>query len=118
MIHQQQRKHRLRILFFTLLFTIVISSHVKSQGFLHADGQRIVNGKGENVLLRGMGLGGLSRPQRDAARIGIRPAWRLDGEVGVIDIDQRECAAVACVGDALARGGEALALRAEAESRP
>jgi len=29
-----------------------------SQGFLKADGTRIVNGKGENVLLRGIGLGG------------------------------------------------------------
>ncbi|RXF71409.1 carbohydrate-binding protein [Arcticibacter tournemirensis] len=28
------------------------------QGFLRADGQRIVNGKGDNVLLRGIGLGG------------------------------------------------------------
>lgn len=29
-----------------------------SQGFLQADGERIVNGKGENVVLRGIGLGG------------------------------------------------------------
>ncbi len=29
-----------------------------AQGFLHADGTRIVNEKGENVLLRGIGLGG------------------------------------------------------------
>jgi endoglucanase len=29
-----------------------------AQGFLKADGKRIVNAKGENVLLRGMGLGG------------------------------------------------------------
>ena len=29
-----------------------------SQGFLKTDGKRIVNAKGENVLLRGMGLGG------------------------------------------------------------
>lgn len=28
------------------------------QGFLHASGPRIVNGNGENVLLRGIGLGG------------------------------------------------------------
>jgi aryl-phospho-beta-D-glucosidase BglC (GH1 family) len=27
-------------------------------GFLHADGKKIVNGSGEEVLLRGMGLGG------------------------------------------------------------
>ncbi|NQV38518.1 MAG: cellulase family glycosylhydrolase [Candidatus Marinimicrobia bacterium] len=29
-----------------------------SQGFLHTDGQSIVNGNGEEVILRGMGLGG------------------------------------------------------------
>ncbi|MEO6549301.1 MAG: cellulase family glycosylhydrolase [Ferruginibacter sp.] len=34
------------------------SFKVKAQGFLKADGQRIVNANGENVLLKGMGLGG------------------------------------------------------------
>ena len=29
-----------------------------SQGFLKADGQKIVNEKGENVALKGLGLGG------------------------------------------------------------
>lgn len=29
-----------------------------AQGYLHADGKKIVDGKGENVLLRGIGLGG------------------------------------------------------------
>jgi len=38
------------------LFSIHLSS--KGQGFLKADGQKIVNEKGENVLLRGIGLGG------------------------------------------------------------
>lgn len=37
---------------------ILLSQQVYSQGFLKADGQKIVNEKGENVLLRGMGLGG------------------------------------------------------------
>lgn len=40
------------------LALIIIFSNARSQGFLKADGQRIVNGKGENILLRGMGLGG------------------------------------------------------------
>lgn len=39
----------------TLLFSITT---VFGQGFLHQDGQRIVDGKGNNVLLRGLGLGG------------------------------------------------------------
>jgi len=32
-------------------------SVVSAQGFLHADGKRIVNGDGENVILRGIGTG-------------------------------------------------------------
>jgi len=36
----------------------LISLQGKSQGFLKADGQKIVNEKGENFRLRGMGLGG------------------------------------------------------------
>ena len=39
-----------------LLFAFSYQS--KAQGFLRADGKKIVNGKGENVLLRGIGLGG------------------------------------------------------------
>lgn len=43
---------------FTFLIVILIAFHSKAQGFLKADGKRIVNENGENVLLRGMGLGG------------------------------------------------------------
>jgi len=47
-----------------LLGTLLLSSALlvpfkgSGQGFLKADGKRIVNEKGENVLLHGMGLGG------------------------------------------------------------
>jgi endoglucanase len=41
-----------------LLFLTCSVYHANSQGFLKTDGKRIVNAKGENVLLRGMGLGG------------------------------------------------------------
>lgn len=41
-----------------LAFFCNFSLQSKAQGYLHADGKRIVNGKGENVLLRGIGLGG------------------------------------------------------------
>lgn len=44
--------------FAACLFLTCIIYQVNSQGFLKTDGQRIVNEKGENVLLRGMGLGG------------------------------------------------------------
>jgi endoglucanase len=38
----------------SLLFSIVFSG----QGFLHRENQKIVDGKGKNVILRGLGLGG------------------------------------------------------------
>src|SRR5215218_8351452 len=41
-----------------LLIFLLISINAMTQGFLRADGKRIVNEKGENILLRGMGLGG------------------------------------------------------------
>jgi len=41
-----------------LSVVILISQQAYSQGFLRADGQKIINEKGENVLLHGMGLGG------------------------------------------------------------
>tara|TARA_R110002050_G_scaffold1281_5_gene9352 strand:+ start:17561 stop:19348 length:1788 start_codon:yes stop_codon:yes gene_type:complete len=37
---------------------ILLSLHTKAQVFLHTDGQSIVNGKNEPILLRGLGLGG------------------------------------------------------------
>ena len=40
------------------IFIGSIFSTANAQGFLHAEGQKIVNEKGENVLLRGIGLGG------------------------------------------------------------
>jgi aryl-phospho-beta-D-glucosidase BglC (GH1 family) len=45
--------------FLLILAIIFIPENILfSQGFLKAKGQQIVNGKGENVLLRGIGLGG------------------------------------------------------------
>jgi endoglucanase len=42
-----------------LILTILTLAQVAfCQGFLRTDGKKIVNGKGENVLLRGIGLGG------------------------------------------------------------
>jgi endoglucanase len=46
-----------RILLF-LSLTLLVSFQGKAQGFLRADGKNIVNEQGENVLLRGIGLGG------------------------------------------------------------
>ncbi|WP_333599704.1 cellulase family glycosylhydrolase [Flavobacterium sp.] len=43
----------------SVLFLLVASMTAYSQGFLHRDGQKIVDGNGNNVLLRGLGIGGL-----------------------------------------------------------
>jgi endoglucanase len=47
------------IKFFLLLLLIsALPAIPRCQGFLKADGKRIVNGRGENVVIRGVGLGG------------------------------------------------------------
>jgi hypothetical protein len=47
------------IITFVVTFYLIFSGDIAvSQGFLKADGKQIVNEKGENVLLRGIGLGG------------------------------------------------------------
>src|SRR5688572_33291460 len=50
----------LRLKSSTLIYLLasLLSTNVHAQGFLKADGKIIVNEKGENVLLRGIGLGG------------------------------------------------------------
>ena len=47
-----------KALLFLTISIFGLSTGLKSQGFLKTDGQRIVNGQGDNVLLRGIGLGG------------------------------------------------------------
>ena len=44
--------------FLFFLLTSLFFIDAPAQGFLKADGKKIVNAKGENILLRGMGLGG------------------------------------------------------------
>lgn len=48
----------LKHLFGIVFFLITLSSHLHGQGFLRSHGTAIVNGDGDTVLLRGMGLGG------------------------------------------------------------
>jgi aryl-phospho-beta-D-glucosidase BglC (GH1 family) len=52
------KKIRRSFLVFTTVLFILSGKNAFSQGFLKADGKKIVNEKGENVLLRGIGLGG------------------------------------------------------------
>src|ERR1700676_794943 len=55
------------------------------------------------------------RAKRDRARIRIGPARRLNREIRVIDIDEAERAAVACIGRTRRSARQALALSAEAD---
>src|SRR5690349_16947207 len=43
---------------YLLFICIFIHTPIYAQGFLKASGKQIINEKGENVLLRGIGLGG------------------------------------------------------------
>lgn len=47
---------KLKCLCLAALFVLILPE-IGAQGFLHADGKRIVDGAGENVLLRGIGTG-------------------------------------------------------------
>ncbi|RPH99036.1 MAG: carbohydrate-binding protein, partial [Calditrichaeota bacterium] len=47
---------KIAVLFFLIM--LIASACTFSQGFLHVDDKSIVDGNGQNVLLRGMGLGG------------------------------------------------------------
>ncbi|MFH1198408.1 MAG: cellulase family glycosylhydrolase [bacterium] len=42
----------------SLLLLLIIMTDLYSQGFLHVSGNKIVNGSGSEILLRGIGLGG------------------------------------------------------------
>jgi len=51
------------VFIFIFCLTISISQNSYAQGFLKASGKTIVNGSGQNVLLKGIGLGGWLVPE-------------------------------------------------------
>jgi len=53
---------KLKLISFYLMF-LLPAFNAECQGFLKVSGRQIVNEKGENVLLRGIGLGGWSWPK-------------------------------------------------------
>jgi endoglucanase len=72
--------------FFMVCFTLY-STAIAAQGFLKTNGQQIVNAAGENVLLRGIGLGGwmlqegyMLKINRDGRQFKIRE--RIDSLIG------------------------------------
>ena len=44
--------------FLLILFILLIQVQVCAQGFLHRVDKKIVNGSGQEILLKGIGLGG------------------------------------------------------------
>ena len=44
-------------LIIAFVFFLFYAGTIHAQGFLHADGKNIVNGTGENILLKGIGTG-------------------------------------------------------------
>src|SRR5688572_8182038 len=79
----------LRLISSTLIYLLasLLSTNVHAQGFLKADEKNIVNEKGENVLLRGMGLGGWMLQEGYMLRINKegqqhRISQRIDSLVG------------------------------------
>ncbi|HEY0039820.1 MAG TPA: cellulase family glycosylhydrolase [Flavisolibacter sp.] len=73
---------------FVVFFFSIFTNAANGQGYLKADGKRIVDERGENILLRGIGLGGwmlqegyMLRVYRDGQQHKIRQ--KIDSMVGV-----------------------------------
>jgi len=64
------------LLFLTSLFLL---TNVDAQGFLKARDKQIVNGKGENVLLRGIGLGGWML--QEGYMLGLSNNWQQQNQI-------------------------------------
>lgn len=64
--------------YFLLLF-FVLPSSLPAQGFLKAKGRQIVNEKGQNVLLRGIGLGGWML--QEGYMLGLHNGWQQQNQI-------------------------------------
>jgi len=61
------------------LTSLLLLTNVDAQGFLKARGNQIVNGKGENVLLRGIGLGGWML--QEGYMLGLSNNWQQQNQI-------------------------------------
>ncbi|MGB8193951.1 MAG: cellulase family glycosylhydrolase [Chitinophagaceae bacterium] len=69
-----------KLIFFAFLLTSVSISN--AQGFLKTSGQKIVNEKGENIVLRGMGLGGWMLQEGYMLRLqGTNPQYSIRNRI-------------------------------------
>ena len=62
-----------------ILFLFSLFTNVHAQGFLKAQGKQIVNDKGENVLLRGIGLGGWML--QEGYMLGVSNKWQQQNQI-------------------------------------
>ncbi len=63
---------------YLLFICIFIDTTIYAQGFLKASGKQIINDKGENVLLRGIGLGGWMLQEGYMLKLqGINPQYSI-----------------------------------------
>lgn len=87
-------KCNFKIYILALIFTaFIVHQNTYCQQFLKTDGQRIVDEKGKNVLLRGMGLGGwmlqegyMLKVNKDGQQYRIRQ--RIDSLIGIAKTDE------------------------------
>ena len=75
-----------------LLITLVYFNDTCSQGFLKTAGQKIVNEKNENILLRGMGLGGWMLQEGYMLKLnGINPQYTIRNRItGLLGADRAQ----------------------------
>lgn len=72
-----------RVISATALLFLVLScssSEENDQGFLHAEGQQIVDGHGQEIILRGIGLGGWMLQEGYMLRTG-GPQYRIEARI-------------------------------------
>ena len=61
-----------------IFFAAITATNAHAQGFLSANGKSIVNEKGENVLLRGIGLGGWML--QEGYMLGVTNNWQQQNQ--------------------------------------
>lgn len=68
-----------RIYFIAIASLVLLDTSMQAQGFLKAKGKEIVNEKGENILLRGIGLGGWML--QEGYMLGLTNKWQQQHEI-------------------------------------
>ncbi len=70
----------MKTLFFAVALLFLAAGTASGQGFLHAEGTRIVDGEGDTVILRGIGLGGWMLQEGYMLRTG-GPQYKIEERI-------------------------------------